>query len=160
MYGKRLILKVYRRLGAGINPDLEVGAFLTEKTSFRNIASVRGHLEYVSTSGATICLGILQDFVPNQGDAWQFTLSDLSGFHARAKPSQASRVAHSSVFRLGEEQPPESKKIIGEYMDWAALLGRRTAELHLALASAVDEPSFAPEPFSSVAITSGSRCMP
>jgi trehalose synthase-fused probable maltokinase len=150
MYGKRLILKVYRRLEAGINPDLEVGAFLTEKTSFRNIASVRGHLEYVSTSGATICLGILQDFVPNQGDAWQFTLSDLSGFHERAKSSQASRVEHSSVFRLGEEQPPESEKIIGEYMDWAALLGRRTAELHLALASAVAEPSFAPEPFSTL----------
>lgn len=150
IYGKRLILKVYRRLEAGINPDLEVGGFLTEKTSFRNIASVRGHLEYVSTSGATICLGILQDFIPNRGDAWQFTLSDLSGFHERAKSSQAIRIAHSSVFRLHEEPPPGSEEIIGKYMDWAALLGRRTAELHLALASAVDEPSFAPEPFSTV----------
>jgi trehalose synthase-fused probable maltokinase len=150
MYGKSLILKVYRRLEAGINPDLEVGAFLTEKTSFRNIALVRGHLEYVSASGAAISLAILQDFVPNRGDAWQFTLSDLSGFHERAMSSQAIRVAHSSVFLPRDDQPPESEKIIGEYMDWAALLGRRTAELHLALASAVDEPSFAPEPFSAI----------
>jgi trehalose synthase-fused probable maltokinase len=150
IYGKRLILKVYRRLEAGINPDLEVGAFLTEKTPFQNIASVRGHLEYVSADGTTICLGILQDFVPNRGDAWQFTLSDLSGFQERAKSSQAIRVAHTSVSRLHEEQPLESKRIIGDYMDWAALLGRRTAELHLALASAVDEPSFAPEPFTTI----------
>ena len=150
IYGKRLILKVYRRLESGINPDLEVGAFLTEKTSFTNIASVRGHLEYVSTSGATICLGILQDFVPNRGDAWQFTLSDLSGFHERAKSSQLIPVTHSSVFRPNEEPPPENGKVIGEYIDWAVLLGQRTAELHLALASALDEPSFAPEPFSTI----------
>jgi maltose alpha-D-glucosyltransferase/alpha-amylase len=150
MYGKRLILKVYRRLEAGINPDLEIGAFLTEETSFRNIASVRGHLEYMRTSGAAICLGILQDFVPNRGDAWQFTLSDLSRFHERAQSSQAIRVAHPSRFRRWEEQLPETVKMIGEYIHWAALLGRRTAELHLALASAVDEPSFAPEPFSTI----------
>jgi maltose alpha-D-glucosyltransferase / alpha-amylase len=155
MYGERLILKVYRRLEAGINPDLEVGAFLTEKTSFQNIAPVRGHLEYVSTSGEKICLGILQDFVPNQGDAWRFTLVDLSRFHERAKSSHVIatlfRVAHFPALRLREEQlPAESEEIIGEYMDWAALLGRRTAELHLALASAVDEPSFRPEPFSAI----------
>ena len=74
VYGQRLVLKIFRRVEPGINPDLEIGLYLTEHSSFRNVPSVAGHLEYVSKQGTRTSLGVLQGYVANQGDAWQFTL--------------------------------------------------------------------------------------
>ena len=46
VYAKRLVLKLFRRLEEGLNPDVEIGSFLTEKTEFRNVPILAGHLEY------------------------------------------------------------------------------------------------------------------
>jgi maltose alpha-D-glucosyltransferase/alpha-amylase len=96
--------------------------------------------------------GILQEFVPNQGDAWKFTLDNLSGYFETAiardpkafEPPQLDRL---SISLLDVEIPAEARELIGAYLESAKLLGRRTAELHLALASNTDDPNFAPEPF-------------
>ncbi|MDQ2923715.1 MAG: maltose alpha-D-glucosyltransferase, partial [Candidatus Dormibacteraeota bacterium] len=74
VFGERLILKVFRRLEEGVNPELELGRFLTEKTNFSHIAPLAGSLEYRRASGEPISLAVLQGYVPNQGDAWQYTL--------------------------------------------------------------------------------------
>jgi maltose alpha-D-glucosyltransferase/alpha-amylase len=83
-YENRLVLKLFRRLAEGLNPDLEIGAFLTEKTSFQNVAPLAGYLEYQNEAGARTSLGILQGYIANQGDAWQYTLDVLSSFYERA----------------------------------------------------------------------------
>jgi maltose alpha-D-glucosyltransferase / alpha-amylase len=119
-FGERLIMKFFRRLEEGMNPDLEVGGFLTER-GFPNIPPVAGSLDLRYDSRRSGTLAIIQGYVPNQGDAWAYTLAQLERYleHPNALP---------------------------EYLQRAALLGQRTAELHLALASDADDPAFAPVP--------------
>jgi maltose alpha-D-glucosyltransferase / alpha-amylase len=130
IYGDRLILKFFRRVEEGINPDLEVGNFLTERAHFAHIAQVAGSLQYHTRDGKQMAQGILQAFVPNQGDAWSYTLRCLAAFYA-------SGPTHTS--------PP--RDAAARYLTSAALLGQRTAEMHLALASDPHDRAFAPEPF-------------
>lgn len=67
VYGQCLVLKIFRRIEQGINPDLEIGLFLTEHSSFRNVPTVAGHIEYLSKQGTRTSLGVLQGYVPNRG---------------------------------------------------------------------------------------------
>ncbi len=85
-YGDCLVLKLFRRLEPGINPDLEVGRFLTEETTFRNAPRVAGWLDVQPREAGAerFTLGILQEFVPNEEDAWRFTLDALGRFYERA----------------------------------------------------------------------------
>ena len=151
VYEKRVVLKIFRRLEEGVNPDLEIGSFLSGKTSFRNVPALAGYLEYLSEAGTRTALGMLQGYVPNQGDAWQFTLKALAEYYERASQSGGplSEVPHAPLLKLSDQKlPDDARQRIGSYLDAAALLGRRTAELHLALASAPDDPDFAPQAFS------------
>ncbi len=152
IYGKRLVLKIFRRMEPGLNPDLEIGSFLTRKSSFRNVPPLAGYLEYLDQHGAPSSLGVLQGFVANQGDAWQFTLRSLADYYGNVPQLgslRAGEIPHAPLVALcGQLLPDEAKRRIGPYLDSAALLARRTAELHLALASAQDDPDFTPQPFS------------
>jgi maltose alpha-D-glucosyltransferase / alpha-amylase len=148
VFGERLILKVFRRLEEGVNPELEVGRFLTEKTTFGHIAPVAGSLEYRRDRGEPVTLAILQGYVPNQGDAWQHTLTTLAHYFKAVElpangepPSLPRSLLQSSATDL----PEIATQTVGAYLDSARLLGRRTAELHAALASDPDDPAFAPE---------------
>jgi len=108
-YGDALILKLFRRLQFGPNPDVEVGRFLTEQSQFRGTPAVVGSLDYLSPDGQQASLALLQRFEPNRGDAWTTTLR-----------------------RLRAVLDGES---LAESVDAMARLGQTTAELHLALAS-------------------------
>jgi maltose alpha-D-glucosyltransferase/alpha-amylase len=130
IYGHEFILKLFRKIEPGINPDIEIGAFLTAH-GFKHTPAVVGTLEYRAHNGETYSAGILQEFVANQGDAWSYTLSSLAEFYQRALPSTL-----------------DSAELLGSYAESARLLGTRTAEMHAALASSTSEPDFVPEPFS------------
>ncbi len=155
-YGERLILKLYRRLAVGINPDQEIGQFLTEKTAFANTPPLAGVLEYrVRQPGEAlpITVALLQGFVRNQGDAWRYTLDALADYFRQAGQRGETGIDELSLPGAGLLElarraiPPQAEQLIGGYMASARLLGRRTAELHLALASDPADPVFAPEPF-------------
>ena len=150
VYGNRLILKFFRRVADGANPDLELGRFLTEKTSFTHIAPVAGALEYHRDTGETTAVGILHGFVPNRGDAWGYTLEALDGYFTAASAQQSEEhaaVPHQPLLALAEgDIPPLASELIGPYLASARLLGQRTAELHLALASEPSDSRFTPEP--------------
>ncbi|HKW59459.1 MAG TPA: maltose alpha-D-glucosyltransferase [Candidatus Dormibacteraeota bacterium] len=147
IFGERLMLKVFRRLEEGVNPELEVGRFLTEKTSFSQIAPLAGSLEYRRGKGEPVSIAILQGYVPNQGDAWQYTLTTLARyFNSPDLVGVAPPVLPRSVVEASRLTPHElAVKAIGGYLDSARLLGRRTAELHAALSSDPTDPAFAPE---------------
>ncbi len=154
-YGRRLILKIFRRLAEGVNPDLEIGRFLTERTEFANIASVAGALEYRVPRREPVTVGILQEFVANEGDAWRYTLDQVRPYFERALARDPDLngvpLPDESLLDLTDEDPPELVgDMLGAYLETARQLGRRTAELHLALSSVADDPAFAPEPFSSL----------
>ncbi|MFH1821249.1 MAG: maltose alpha-D-glucosyltransferase, partial [Methanobacteriota archaeon] len=73
-YENTFIFKLFRRLDVGMNPDLEIERFLTEKTDFTHIPPFAGGIEYRQANSEPMVVGFLQGFVPNQGDAWKYTL--------------------------------------------------------------------------------------
>jgi len=153
VYGNRLKLKLFRRLEEGINPELEIGCFLTEKEPFANVPPVAGVLEYRTRKRSEpVTLGILHGYVQNEGDAWRYTLDSLSLYWEQVLAHSGEEVPlppGGLLLDTGVKSPsPIMVDTIGSYLASAQLLGQRTAELHLALASAVDDPNFTPEPFS------------
>src|SRR4030095_4055619 len=84
VFGDQLILKLFRRTDTGIHPDVEVGCFLTERVGFPNTPRVAGSIEYRTKRGEGAAVGILQKFVPNEGDAWRQALDALSQYFERA----------------------------------------------------------------------------
>jgi maltose alpha-D-glucosyltransferase/alpha-amylase len=153
LYGDRLILKLFRRLEAGLNPDLEIGNFLTEK-GFANAPAVAGSLIYRTTKGAQAALAILQGFIPNQGTAWDYSLGEIQRYFELALTRQGDQaiapVSTQSYLALTKEKvPPLAQELFGTYLAAARLMGQRTAELHNALSRGPDNPDFQPEPFSS-----------
>lgn len=152
-YGDRLILKLFRRLQKGVNPDLEIGLFLTEKTQFRHVPAVAGSLEYMTRSGKQMSVGILQAYVANQGNLWDEALRSAADFYRRIESAALAGTNVSSpgkrrLLDLAEQEvSSETVDFAGPFLDTARLLGERTAQLHVALASATSDPAFVPEPF-------------
>lgn len=153
VFGDQLILKLFRRSEPGINPDLEVGRFLTQH-GFEHTAPVVGSLEYREKGGARATLAILHKFVPNEGDAWSYTQDALGRFFQEAAtrqdvPQPAPLNTRALIAHSKDEVSPAAHDLIDTYLDDARLLGLRTAELHWLLAGG-KEPPFAPEPFTAL----------
>jgi trehalose synthase-fused probable maltokinase len=143
------ILKLYRRLQPGINPDWEIGRYLTGH-GFSHSPAVGGAIEYV-TSGERATVALLQSYVRNEGDAWGQMLKQLDGFLARAaaqtSPGDSNAGRDRSPSDLARSGVPDSaRRLIGPALDAAACLARRTAALHRTLGEAHDDQDFAPEP--------------
>ena len=149
-FGDRFVLRLFRRLEEGINPALEVGRFLTERTTFHCSPPVAGWLEIRGEGREPLTLGVLHGFVANEGDAWSYTLDILGRYFERVmSATPAGEATREPLLRLAElEAPADVRERIGIYLESARLLGQRTAEMHIALSSRPDDPDFAPEPFS------------
>jgi maltose alpha-D-glucosyltransferase/alpha-amylase len=149
-YGDRFILKLYRKLEEGTNPDIEIGDYLAEQ-GFEHTPPLTGNIQYVPDKGEPMAVAILQGYVRNQGDAWTYTLDHLRGFYetvrARHVQRRAPEVTHHPLLLMQEKGPVEAQEMFGAYLEAARVLGERTAEMHLALAAGTD-PDFTPEPFS------------
>lgn len=152
LYDQQLIVKLFRRVSRGVNPDLEIGRFLTEKAAFPHTAAVVGALEYRPERGEPVTVGILHRFVPHLCNAWQYTLDEVAAYFERAaahRELDAAAFRQRPLIEMSEEEPPPViNDLLGPYLVSTQLLGQRTAELHLALASDATDPLFAPEPFS------------
>ncbi len=153
-YGNQFFLKLYRRLDEGVNPDLEMSRFLTENTDFRRIPLFAGALEYRTRKNESLPVGMLQSYLTNEGDGWSFTLDAVGRFLDRVL-SKGAEMRNAppqslSMFEVDTSQlPPELNELVaGFYFEMVRLLGQRTGEMHLALASTGTAPDFAPEPFS------------
>jgi maltose alpha-D-glucosyltransferase/alpha-amylase len=130
LYDSLAILKLFRRVrSGGENPDVEVARFLTEVAHFAAIPAYLGDLHRAADHTT---LAFLQAFAPNEGDGWDWTLSQLADFYqsvaGTAVPAEPGLGGHADAT-----------------LEAAALIGRRTAELHLALATPSDDPAFAAE---------------
>ena len=151
--GNKLFLKIYRRLQPEENPDVEVCRFLTEVAHFTRIPPFLGEISISSASAAKTTVALLQGLVTNQGDGWQWFLDELVTWlpSAAERPMPAHSIAPS--WQNEDKQIPESLESARATLEAAALLGRRTAELHLALASSSTHAAFAPEPWTAVELT-------
>ncbi|HYD50393.1 MAG TPA: maltose alpha-D-glucosyltransferase [Terriglobales bacterium] len=145
------VLKLYRRFESGVSPEPEMGAFLLRSSAAQHTAGVTGSLTYESPSDMPATLAVVQPFVANEGHAWGYTLDQLNMFFDSRLAESSITVprfpANSAALIGRDEFPEELIDTIGSYVETARTLGRRTAELHLALAAGTDA-AFAPEPVS------------
>jgi maltose alpha-D-glucosyltransferase/alpha-amylase len=162
-FDERFMLKLFRRITPGINPDFEIGRALTETEPLPFVPQVAGALEYRPRSGQPMSIAVLHQFIPNVGDAWTYTLEELARYFERVqaldtasggilpgqgeKESPAPELETRVLLELaGVEIPELAQETIGGYLYSAELLGRRTGELHVALANG-DGAAFQLEPF-------------
>lgn len=127
------VVKLYRKLEPGINPEIEMGRFLTEVAGFANTPALLGSVELVEGDKKS-AIAIIHAFVENQGDGWTVTAAYLDRYVDEQRLLAASQ--HTS----------ESEDQVVPYLRYMAQTGRRVAEMHVALASNRDIPDFAPEP--------------
>ena len=125
------VVKLYRKLEAGINPEIEMGRFLTEVAGFANTPALLGSVELIEGEKQS-AIAIVHAFVQNQGDAWTVTSAYLDRFVDEQRLLSGS--AHPGE---SEEQVP--------YLRYMSQTGRRVAEMHLALAGSSEPVEFAPE---------------
>lgn len=137
IYDRQAIMKCFRRVVAGINPDVEVSHFLTTQAGFRHTPATLGDIAYISEDGIEHSLALLQAFVPNEGDAWEHTLVALGRFVAAAQ----YREDVADDMRIQETQ-----RLMATNLAEVEQLGTLTGEMHVALASDPSDPNFAPRP--------------
>jgi maltose alpha-D-glucosyltransferase/alpha-amylase len=126
------VVKVYRQLESGINPEIEIGRYLTDVADFANAPALLGSVELVEGDQISAIAGV-HAFVENQGDAWTVTTAYLDRFVDEQRLLAAS------------EHPGENEEQI-PYLRHMSQTGRRLAEMHVALAGNEEFADFAPEP--------------
>ena len=132
LLGEKMVLKTYRRVVSGIHPEVEIGLFLSEVADFEFAPELYGYVEHVDADGVPTAVALLQEFVRNQGDGWQYTLEYLQ------------RELEEIDMGVDPDSPPEERYAV--YLRRAATLGEQTAALHRALAMETGDPAFDPEP--------------
>src|ERR1700738_414533 len=126
------VVKLYRKLEPGINPEIEIGRFLTEVTGFANTPALLGSVELVEGNNKS-AVAVVHAFVENQGDAWTVTSAYLDRF------------VDEQRLLATTEHPAESEEQV-PYLRYMSQIGRRLAEMDMALAASEQFPDFAPEP--------------
>jgi len=124
-------LKLVRRADEGLNPELELGRYLTDVAHFEHAPPIVGSLELSVATAAPRTVAVLTELVAHDDDAWTEVGDELARFFDRA-------------IGLGHRPPPYDEhdiasEVLGVAPMDAARLGERTAELHLALAEARTE---------------------
>jgi maltose alpha-D-glucosyltransferase/alpha-amylase len=144
VFGHRLIVKLFRRLEPGTNPDLEISLQLTERAGFGRVPAVAGAFEYLGPGAQPGTLAMMQQLVPSQGDGWTHALGEVGRFYEDVGDRIAPDV-HGTPWSVVELPEPVTGAM-GAYIDTAATLGRRTAEMHIALAGDTSNAAFGAEP--------------
>ncbi|WP_462318484.1 putative maltokinase, partial [Marinilabilia sp.] len=147
LYDKRFFFKMYRCPEEGSNPELDIIKALTENTTFRNFPIYAGALEY-RRDEEKMEVGLLVDFLPNESNAWEFTQNGIEDYFDRIKRQQPN-IQDFIGDRDNDPKIIEKEKELFDpfYVEMIGLLGKRTAEMHMALAS-IKEKDFKEEPFS------------
>ncbi len=150
--GDRYILKLFRLLEPGANPEVELGEFFARQPD-APVAPLAGHLDLRGAIGETATLASLHRLIPNEGDAWGLTLDHLQGYFDRARAGlvadtkNAPAVPPLPLDLAGGEVPPRASELVGSYLELARRLGAKTADFHRRLARETNDSRFAPEPF-------------
>jgi maltose alpha-D-glucosyltransferase / alpha-amylase len=126
--GNAAVIKLIRKVLPGIHPEAEMTGYLT-KVGYRNASQLLGEVVRIAGDGAPHTLAIVQSNIANQGDAWTWTVDNLR------------RAVDEAALAPAEGANEESFKPL---FDFAALVGTRLGELHIALAGKTSDPAFAP----------------
>jgi len=144
---ERLVLKGYRKLHAGPQPELEVARFLST-VAYKNTPALYGFVEHVDAQGEVTALCIMQEFVESQGDGWATTLAYLDRFFDRHRSMEGRSERAAPALPVAENQPQQGQAQVDEHELFLARmrrLGVRTAEVHRAFATSIGDAAFEPE---------------
>ncbi len=142
-FADKYFLRMYRSLQEGLNPDVEIIKNLTRHSDFKNIPPYVGRLDYKHPDFEDTSLALLVDLIPNVEDAWEMFQTSIDSFFDRVLSEK------EEIEKLDLLKNDNLEEVIGPFfVEMTALMGKRTAELHLALNSVKEVKGFEPEPFS------------
>jgi maltose alpha-D-glucosyltransferase/alpha-amylase len=152
VYNEQFVLKFFRRIYSDKNPDYEMSRFLSEKKDFKNTPAYLGSINVVDSEKDYITIGLMQEMVQNEGDAWDYMLKKLHKvfLNLERKNISIDALPPTEMFlRLEITDIPQ------QLIDWVGLdlftkiqsLAKRTAEMHVTLGSEFEETAFTPTQF-------------
>ncbi len=149
-YDSRHILKLFRRVEPGLNPDLELSRHLAETASFARMPPFEGGMEYRGTANESTTLAMLQGYVHHTSSGWDYALDLLGRYYedvqSQMEPPDGLDLSIEHLLECAQKPLPEAAFAnSGTSVLAAQKLGSRTAEMHLALAQASEQPEFGPE---------------
>jgi maltose alpha-D-glucosyltransferase / alpha-amylase len=155
LLGEHAIMKFIRRFEEGINPGVEVGRFLSERARFPYAPLSGGSVEYRPDGPRSVptTVAVLEEFISNEDDGWSYVVDALTHSLEEALAHRQDVDLHlppRHLFSLERSELEPGHLLVGAHLEWASLLGRRTAELHQALTSDYRDPDFAPEPLTAL----------
>jgi len=159
VFGEKFFMKIFRKIETGINPDIEITKYLTEKTNSPAIAPFAGSLEYKNKRRDPISLCLLQSYVSSESSAWMYTQDHIKSFFdlVLAKINEAKVEDEKKNETKGKKGKLRARGIVdirieklidGLYLEMIKLLGQRTGEMHAQLSENTEDPDFKPEVFS------------
>ena len=154
IYNDKYILKVYRRLFDRSNPDFEISFFLTERSKFKNAPEFAGSINWHRHSNQTVSIGLMQQLIPNKGDAWEFMLPYVKNFFDECirRYKRAENLPSWPLFKplSMNEAPKELYDLFWlDIVERIDLLAQRTAEMHVKLGSDNQDLAFTPTTYNS-----------
>lgn len=154
IYNDAYILKFFRRIYSSTNPDYQINRYITENTDFKNIPTYVGSINLNIVKEADVTLALMQQLVPNQGDAWTWLLEELHQIFSKTKTNldianQLPRIALYSQLAT-ESLPEDLSQFIGiKLLKKIEKLALRTAEMHIALGKETSDIAFTPDRYNS-----------
>jgi maltose alpha-D-glucosyltransferase/alpha-amylase len=136
-YGDSLIMKNFRNIEYGLNPDFEITYFLTKKTDLENVPTLYGYIEYQNQDKLTATAAVLQEYIANRGDCWNYTLLFYELIY---------RIAMRNVLLKEKDKIQNVIKEFGRsFLDEIHKLGEITGKFHRALTTDLDDSAFKAE---------------
>jgi len=142
LFGKRYVMKLFRRIEPGPNPDVEMTEYLV-RHGFTRVPPFGGALTYARNGDPPASVAMLQSYMYNQGSGWQVTIEELGRYFERVIALPPPPAAPADA-RMWSAPPPHVAEAMGTYLPLAQVLGRRTGELHVRLAGDASDAAFAP----------------
>lgn len=149
IYNGKFILKFFRRIYADKNPDYEMSHFLSHHKDFKHTPKYLGSINITDSDNINITIGLMQELVPNQGDAWEYFLKELHKIYLSidTKNIDLKNLPDIPLFKRCSirKLPPQIVDWIGlNLLNKVKLLAQRTAEMHIALGSEFADTNFTP----------------
>ncbi|NRD22559.1 trehalose synthase [Winogradskyella litoriviva] len=151
VYNEKYVLKFFRRIYSDRNPDYEMSRFLSDKKDFKNTPAYLGSVQ-IKDQDINITIGLMQEMVENQGDAWEYMLTE---FHKVFSNLEYKRIDISQLPKTEDYGHLKISDVPAQIIDWVGLnvftkiqtLAKRTAEMHIALGSEFEDTAFTPSHF-------------